>query len=275
MTDPDEGPLTGKLPDFEVPPVIEVVCGVQFNPMEFPVAAVGRFWDRIRESYPHAKDQPPIVPRFERFDPTAEARGSSVTIDVGQSMMPRTFFDDDTETWLLQLQRDRFLHNWRKGSEDREYPRFPAVFSRFSDAWDGWLDFCRGELEAEPAVNQYELTYVNHIPAGDGWETLADTGRIFRDLTWAENHDFLPAPEGLQWHSQFRMPNTSGRLHVKIHKGVRRSDDKPILMCELTARGIDPEKSMSEWFELGREWIVRGFADLTTDFAHDELWRRR
>ena len=124
-------------------------------------------------------------------------------------------------------------------------------------------------------MNQYELTYVNHIPVGDGWETLADIGSVFRDLTWAESHDFLPAPEGLQWQSQFRMPNTSGRLHVKINKGVRRTDSKSLLLCELTARGIDAEKSMSEWFELGREWIVRGFTDLTTDFAHRELWRRR
>ena len=44
-----------------------------------------------------------------------------------------------------------------------------------------------------------------------------------------------------------------------------------------TARGqtVDKgKKQMWNWFDLAHEWIVRGFADLTTEKIQQNIWRR-
>jgi hypothetical protein len=126
---------------------------------------------------------------------------------------------------------------------------------------------------------QYEMTYVNHIPQGDGWEAVRDIGKVFPDFTWQANEQrFLPIPDGINWRTSFLLPNRTGRLHVKIQNGPRRDDGRPLLLFELTARGIGNETSseaMWSWFDLAHEWIVRGFTDLTNCEVQKNLWRRK
>ncbi|MFQ5734475.1 MAG: hypothetical protein ACE5KM_21275, partial [Planctomycetaceae bacterium] len=45
--------------------------------------------------------------------------------------LPRVFFEDESGNWLIQIQRDRFLHNWRVSTDESEYPRYPEVSRRF------------------------------------------------------------------------------------------------------------------------------------------------
>ncbi len=51
----------------------------------------------------------------------------------------------------------------------------------------------------------------------------------------------------------------------------------PLFLVELTVRGIPKDKSvetMWQWFDLAREWIVRGFTDLTGQEMHSR-WERQ
>lgn len=44
------------LPEYRLPPVIEVVCGVQFAPIPgFLSVHFGEFWQRVKEAYPKAE----------------------------------------------------------------------------------------------------------------------------------------------------------------------------------------------------------------------------
>jgi hypothetical protein len=126
---------------------------------------------------------------------------------------------------------------------------------------------------------QYELTYVNHIPQGEAWDTLGNIKNVFPDFTWrSEGNRFLPVPEVMNWQTSFILPEQCGRLHASIRLGKRRTDRHPIILFELTARGVSPERSkaaMWRWFNLAHEWIVRGFTDLTSDKLHKSVWRRR
>ncbi len=275
MEDSTEPAADGRsdLPDFDAPPVIEVVCGVQFSPLGFPAPLVGTFWQDRRDDYPGITDRPLIAPRVEKF--TSQAEGLNITFEPSEAPpLPRTVFEDSSGNWILQLQQDRLLHNWRKADSEDEYPRFPGVYDRFRAAWEAWKEFWAEEGDGDIDVNQYELTYVNHVPAGDGWSELSQIGEVFEDLRWHSDHQFLPQPESLNWRLQFPLPNRAGRLHVAVQQALRRSDHRPVLVCEMTARGFDRESSMEDWFLLAREWIVRGFADLTTEHAHKEIWRR-
>jgi hypothetical protein len=67
-----------------------------------------------------------------------------------------------------------------------------------------------------------------------------------------------------------------GRLRVMMQPAIRRQGAKEVLQSTLTARGRPrrPELGASlGWFDLGHEWIVRGFTDLTTAAMHT-IWRR-
>ncbi|MNP57063.1 hypothetical protein D3C76_1518510 [compost metagenome] len=72
------------------------------------------------------------------------------------------------------------------------------------------------------------------------------------------------------------MPNAAGTLLVKLGSGKVKGEENKVQILELAARGpvIDrSEAAMNEWFGLAREWIVRGFTDLTSKDAH-ALWGR-
>ncbi len=56
------------LPDFEKPPVIEVVCGLQFVPIRaFTVPYLGILWDKFKANYPNCREVAPLMPVVERF----------------------------------------------------------------------------------------------------------------------------------------------------------------------------------------------------------------
>jgi hypothetical protein len=49
------------------------------------------------------------------------------------------------------------------------------------------------------------------------------------------------------------------------------------VQLRLTARGLPDGQDLDgvlAWMDLGREWIVRGFADITSPSAH-ALWERK
>ena len=263
------------LPDYENPPVIEVVCGAQFEPLKgFTSTAFGTFWQTVRKEYPRAEDQPPLSPVIEKPDVTQ-------TQPFSASLTPplrRVFLIGAQPNWLVQIQEDRFLHNWRKLSDEDVYPHYPEVSKRFWSAWSRFCRFCLSEEIERPRVKQLEMTYVNHIAEGEGWENLSEIGAVFPDVSWRHARAFLPSPESLQWASTFILPDAQGRMHVAIRRALRVKDNAPVLLCELTVRGApasNDDKAMATWFDLAREWIVRAFADLASHKIQTEVWRRR
>jgi hypothetical protein len=77
----------------------------------------------------------------------------------------------------------------------------------------------------------------------------------------------------LNWRKVFRLPDKMGRLHTTL-KMASTKDGKKVMLFELTARGFG-DVSIDEWFAMGREWIVRGFTDLTTDSMQKAIWQRK
>jgi len=126
-------------------------------------------------------------------------------------------------------------------------------------------------------LEQLELTYINHIYQGSGWEEFGQVAKIFPDFNWTHGQRFLPDPEKINWRTSFMLPDQSGRMHVTIQNAFRRNDKKPLFLFELTVRGIGNNKTIESiwpWFDTAREWIVRGFADLTGAELQQEVWGR-
>lgn len=270
---------TTGLPKYDNPPVIEVVCGVQFEPLEqFLVGHYGELWQSFRPEYDKCEETAPLVPVIEHFGNTAPADSPLPP----QPFLPRVWFVHKDGSGVVQVQRDRFLHNWRKAGG--EYPHYGTVIELFKDRYSAYLRFLSDNKIGTVEPLQYEMTYINHMPQFEGWETLKDFSHVFPDFPWCaddpwkpERKRFLPNPDGRNLHLSFSFPDESGRLHVTIRNGVRRSDNCGILLLELTVRGIGTNKSvdaMGGWFDVAHEWIVRGFADLCGKEIQHRLWRR-
>jgi uncharacterized protein (TIGR04255 family) len=264
------------LPDYSNPPVNEVVLGVQFAPLERLLAVhMGLFWQRIRQRYPRISDQAPVNPVFELFDGQPEQKPQVEFAD--KPPLRRCWFLDETENRLVQLQDGRFLHNWREITGSEQYPRYVSIREEFDVLWREFLCFADEEHVGKVSPNQWEVTYINHIYQNEGWDSLADLRKLFPWWSGEGSVGYLEPPETGDVRLSFGFPEHRGRLHVRLDVRLRKSDRKKLLRLNLTARGNldseDPE-NLLRCLDVGHEWIVWGFTDLTSDQAHT-LWGRQ
>ena len=124
---------------------------------------------------------------------------------------------------------------------------------------------------------EYELSYINHIPNGQGWNTIDDLPNIFQDFIWKQNNKrFLPSPEKVTWWSEFPLPEKKGHLIVSLKQAIRTEDKITLLVLELKTHGIGEstnKEAIREWFDVAHEWIVKGFTDITTPTIQ-KIWER-
>jgi len=257
---------TDSLPSYKQPPVNEVVCGLRFEPLlQLKVPHIGLLWEKFRHEYPVAQHAIPI------------ATDASLLVDETTGVpLPRIWFIGKADNELFQLQLDRFYYNWRQRGDD--YPRYPSIIEKFEKG-KRQLDAFTEELQLgtiKPV--EFELTYINHIPTGQGWEIIDDLPKVIQDFTWQkEKHHFLPNPANVAWQVRFELPDGKGSLIVKLNQATRKVDGVPGLILELAAKGFGEEKTakaMRNWFDLAHEWIVRGFTDLTAKEIQQTIWKR-
>ncbi|MBN1918452.1 MAG: TIGR04255 family protein [Verrucomicrobia bacterium] len=265
----------GRLPEYRRPPVNEVVLGVQFGELtDFQTVHSGLYWQTIRAQYPKLQERAPLSTAFEFFgDPVRLEHGVHV-----EQVPPlrRCWFLDESENRLVQLQPERFLHNWRKVTGEEEYPRYSSIKKSFEQLWQGFLGFVQTNEIGKIAPNQWEVTYVNHVYRGEGWDTLADLSDILACWSGASSAGYLPTPETNAVALSYAFPEQHGRLHVHLDLRFQRPGNKKLLRLELTARGkldSDDPSDLHRCLDVGHEWIVWGFTDLTTGKAH-KLWGR-
>jgi uncharacterized protein (TIGR04255 family) len=256
---------TKVLPSYRNPPVNEVVSGMRFAiPDKIRIPHIGILWDKFRKDYPVIQHAPPI----------ATTKGQLLIDSKTGLPLQRVWFINKTDDQLIQFQFDRFYFNWRR--RQKKYPRYPYVIENFRKVLDTIKDFFIEFELGELKPIECELTYINHIPKGEGWDTFDDLPRIFSDFVWTQKMDrFLPNPESVQWQAAFPLPDKKGKLSINLKQATRTEDKVQIFVFELIARGIGETKidNIQEWFDVAREWIVRGFTDLTTP-EMQRVWGR-
>jgi uncharacterized protein (TIGR04255 family) len=266
----------GPLPEFDNPPVSEVALSVQFVPLaKWTAAHGGLFWAEVIADYPQADVQPPLVPQVERFGEEYWQR--NLLVEFGEPGAARFWFVGDPPSRLIQVQRDRLIANWRKVTGHEIYPRYVnEIRPRFEREWGRFKRFILARGLGEIEVRQCDVTYVNDIPQGEGWKSFSDLPRLFAPWSAPKGDQFLPTPETLSLAGSFEMPDERGRLYFATQHLRRAIDNKEVIQLRLTARGKptgSTDADVLAWMDLGREWVVRGFADLTTAEAH-RLWGR-
>lgn len=194
--------------------------------------------------------------------------------------MPRVWFLNQAGSELIQVQADRFIHNWRKLEGLDPYPRYEPIRDKFRDEVTVLEQFLRDEKLGALTVNQCEVTYVNHIEPDGVWERHGEVEKALAMCSRLVTASFLPEPEDVGLRVRFVIPDSNGkpigRLQAVAQPAWKKADNSPILVLNLTARGVPLSAGIDgafAFFDLGRNWIVNAFADLTTP-EMQRVWGR-
>lgn len=262
------------LPDFKQPPLNEVVLGVQFsNPLSYSQIQAGEVWSLFRPEYPHVEEHQPLTPAFETFGPKIHPDMGSQFALIEGPIHDRYWFINTDRDELIQFQQDRLHHNWRKiGDEKNEYPRFERMLEKFTDELSRLQEYFNSLAPQSLQVNQCEVSYINHFPIEGGEDVRVSDWLRFINFEESQPQNFtFSFRETLRDEGS----NPWARLNCNVAEGIKVGGQR-IIALTLTVRGApsapDTESALA-FLTKGRSHIVKRFAELTTDKAH-EKWGR-
>jgi uncharacterized protein (TIGR04255 family) len=261
------------LPEYANPPVVEVALAVQFQALPGLQPPVLADWLVVRERLPTWELKAPFqmphelfgVPQIPFFD-----------LRIGNDQPPpsRSWFSTASGTELLQIQPDVLVHNWRKTSDGQPYPRYQHLRQQFERDLVSLQVLVQSKGLGEVVPTQCELSYVNlidleHYPLR----------RIIAGWNGAMSDGFLNEPEQVELASHHRIEPEVGKPRGRLHIQARtiRPARKHQLQLNLVARGAPQGGNLDDilgWFDLAREWIVRGFTSFTSEYMHQHVWGR-
>ncbi len=260
------------LVDFALPPVTEVLLGVQFNSLEhFLSPHLGIVWGEFKQEFPIVEEYPYMPPTFETFGTPAAFIIPSVNFQiVTRPEMLRVHFLNRQRTELLQVQRDRFLHNWRKVGDADDYPRFERMIETFASGFQKFIDVIDREKLGPVVPNQCEVSYFNQIPIPDGETIWSQFALTFPDAAGNTTIEGLGTPEDARFALRYIVPaddgSPLGRVIV-VAEPARRANGVTIIQFTLTARGKPVTTEMIgvlNFLKNGRVLLNRAFKMLTS-----------
>ncbi|CZT36111.1 TIGR04255 family protein [Rhizobium sp. 9140] len=263
------------LPEFDNPPLNEMIVGVQFNPAEtYSQIRAGEVWSLFKKRYPLHEEHPPLLPQFETFGLPAPPQFGFNMVNGGQH--DRFWFLTPDRRELIQFQEDRLLHNWRQvdGAPTVKYPRFENILDKFSEEATELSRYFSSIGSRPITFNQAEITYTNHIVLNN-----SDIGSTHVDYLNVLNLERVVDPDDIVFIMRRVLSNGENpfaRLIVEAKTAVHNQTFQRMVVLSLTVRGNPPDGSLEDvlWFlKLGHEVIVEEFTAITTDYAH-EVWGR-
>lgn len=263
---------SARLPKFDNPPVVEVALSISFEPLEgYRSAHAGILWTHLRDQFPLTEDQPELRAAIEE----AGAPAPPPRFEVMERPRVRTWLQSLDGTQLLQVQHNRVAYNWKRGEGSQPYPSYDTVERRFRELWPVLIEVFEHEGLGRIVPNQAEVTYVNHIH--EPHDRISNVVTLCR----SEGRAFLPPVEDVRFGARYMIADDTrqmiGRLIVDLQPAYVTSTRAEILNLNMTARGKPRSPDIEGAFAflgLGHEWIVQGFAELTTPEMHGK-WKRR
>ena len=153
--------LPEPFPVLEKPPIVEVVCGVQFDVMDLDPLILGVYWDNRRDEFPQRSLQPAVV------------EGAGFVLG---NLPLRSVFVAADQVHVLQIQHDRFFMNWR--AIGKAYPRFSnrggggGLMQHAIEEFGKLSTFCEKRFGAPITPKRAELTKIDVIEKGRHWRDL-------------------------------------------------------------------------------------------------------
>jgi uncharacterized protein (TIGR04255 family) len=260
---------------LENPPVVELVAGVQFDPVAaLNVARLGFFWRELGSEWADADVQasPAIPPQFEHFgEESALPYFPALRVQMMPEMRLRIL--RSTKDRMVQVQNGSLYYNWLR-QEGATYPSYGGVKQEFGGVVSRFCEFLERERLGKFTPNQWELTYIDHIPRGTLWNSPEEWPRIFRKWSAVptEHPDLQMESLAAEWH--YEIKPRAGRLHLKLATGriAQPAGNIEVLIVNTTARGpVKPAETdaLYEGLDRGHRELVAVFKTLTSDFAQN------
>ena len=257
---------------FKNPPVNEVVIGAYFDP---PLAAlrnehIGILWSRLKEEFPIVEQRPPI-------NSPIQSDHDRIVLELSDEFvpMPRYWFVSGDEVTLVQIQKDAFLLNWRRG--DSEYPSFDENLKpSFDKFYRIFEKFLKEDVSIDPPrIGHCELTYIDVIEVSEYWKGPLDTPAVIPSFV---------IPDCVSAKNTTPAFNCGYRYDVKpnlqLHLGIRsavsvKSPDSPLLHLEFKGLGSpngNEKTDLDAWYDQAHEVILEQFLNMTDETIQREFW---
>jgi hypothetical protein len=154
------------------------------------------------------------------------------------------------------------------------YPDYETLWPQFAEDLQALTEtFTQGGRPA-PLVSECELSYVNPVTAVEPWPGQSRLERLL--LRWFGQHDgggLLPSPEDVVADARFSMPRQgdapAGTMTIET-RWLSVEGPGQVMGMTLSARSRVSDgqlTSVRAFFDNALEWIIRGFAELTTASA--------
>jgi len=263
---------------FRFPPVVETILSMQFGRLPgLTNGHLGGFWGQRKAEWPSVSDAPLLDETFETFgDEPGWSR--AFRLRLTQDPSGRVQMRNKAGDRMIQVQNCRLDYNWI-AQPDQAYPRYRTVRPEFDAVLREFRGFVKEHCSGEPIPNQWEVTYVNHMPKGTVWRELEDVGTVFPSLLGCGGRQQGIGFEGFHAQWRFEIVPRRGRLHVAIqHAYVGTQQKKEAIVMMLTARGPvekegDELVALDRGLNLGHDLIVTSFVGFTSEEAR-AYWNR-
>lgn len=227
---------TSSLPDYEHPPVVEVVLCVHW---ESPLAEVGEI---ARNLQPALGAEWTVAPEAEHGVWTLNNLLQDGRIRLGRQAL--------SVSWL--------------GYEGGRYPHYESLRDSFVAAWVA-LQGRRSELKAAA----WSVGYINRIPQGTVWQTPADW-TFCRLIPPLQNPTSATGVSQLSLRWTWPLRDDRGELTADVSLGPAVGGQPDCLWLSLRSAGpaTDCETGLLDGLDFGRQTIVRTFRELMTPEAN-------
>lgn len=260
--------MSSDLPKFKAPPVVEVVLSLQFESLpKLSAAHIGWYWqEKLGAEWSKVDAAPKLK---DAFGERTEWERSALRIEAARPQNIRLQFTQDGDERMIQVQDTRFIYNWRKRAEG--YPSFDALLPEFEKRFEDFSAFVRESQVGDITLNQWELTYVDHIEKGTLWDSPSD---------WKDVSPFLGSIsvdgqtlETIRAEASFILGDYKGRLTVNSnHVRIGGPDGPEAIGLNFTVRG-PVEGDYRTGLRFGHEHALRSFVSFTSERAH-AFWKR-
>jgi len=256
-----------------------LALGVQFECLDrLKAVHYGIWWKAIRDQFPKVEEHNALPPIVEPLD---MAQTVEVKLRISDRPPPvRLWFLNEEATRLIQVQNDRFVYNWRKRGPSKEpYPSYDVLIEDFMKHLESFCDFVAEGKHGAFVPTMCEITYVDHIVAGQGWKDHSEMHKLIAPVSPQYSDDFLPPMESLLFNTSYLFKKGAkalGRLRVNANPAFRGKEKEPITVMNVGAFAppIGPNiEGIRKALDRAHEWTVRGFTSMTPKEMH-KVWGR-
>lgn len=248
---------------FPKGPLNEVIFSLQYNIHPFDFRLMNKIYTGIKNDYPKIEEKPPLSPIYDKE-----------SLNLIQQELPRIhhpvryFFIHKNGDRIIQIQEGKYLFNWRNQNKaDTYYPRFEILKDEFLQNWEKQIElFKQGDFN--PKLNQIELTYINHI--------LIDENKILAEnitdiIFLCKSNELLNELKAYHLNLGIAVKECTGHLNITIRSGIIVDTQKPVLILQLTVRGMSKaDQSLTDWFNCAHDIIFKSFTSITTKEIQDK-----